>query len=303
MGTDSGERTVAVVMSTYNGAVHLREQVESVLAQDYPSLELIVRDDGSSDGTVEILEEYEHAGALRLIRGENRGVVGSFLDGIAQAPPNAAFVALCDQDDVWHSDKISRAVAVLSTRDNAIPQMYCSEYMFCDADMNPRERSHLNRIGVGFPTMLYENMVSGNTVVINRKLADLIAAAGREGVYTHDWWLGLVATALGELTYDDFVSLEYRRTGSNASPTGTSAWNILRYRVRTFFKGEQLRDITVQLRRLYDLYADKMPAQRRRLLERFLFGGRAAKALVPVRLRQKPIEELALRVLFLMGSL
>lgn len=303
VGTDCGERTVAVVMSTYNGAVHLREQVESVFAQDYPSLELIVRDDGSSDGTVEILEGYERDGALRLIRGENKGVVGSFLDGIAQASPDAAFVALCDQDDVWHSDKISRAVAVLSTRDNTIPQMYCSEYMFCDADMHPRERSHLNRIGVEFPTMLYENMVSGNTVVINRKLADLIVAAGREGVYTHDWWLGLVATALGELAYDDFVSLEYRRTGSNASPTGTSVWNILRYRVRTFFKGEQLKDITVQLRRLYDLYADKMPAQRRLLLERFLFGGRIAKALAPVRLRQKPLEELALRVLFLMGSL
>lgn len=295
--------TVAVVLSTYNGAPHLREQIDSVLAQDYPSVELIARDDGSSDETVEILENYERKGALRLIRGENKGVVGSFLDAIAQAPLEAAYVALCDQDDVWHPDKISRAIAVLSARNNALPQMYCSEYMFCDADMNPRERSHLNRIGVEFPTMLYENMVSGNTVVINRKLADLIIAAGRDGVYTHDWWLGLVATALGELTYDDFVSLEYRRTGSNASPTGTNAWNILRYRVRTFFKGEQLKDISAQLQKLHSLYAEDMPAQKRELLERFLCGGRIAKACTPVRLRQKPIEEIALRVLFLVGSL
>lgn len=294
---------VAVVLSTYNGAEHLREQVNSVLAQDYPKIELIARDDGSSDETVEILKSYERDGSLRLIRGENKGVVGSFLDVIAQAPLDASYLALCDQDDVWHSDKVSRAVAMLSNRDNALPQMYCSEYMFCDAEMKPRGRSHLNQIGVEFSTMLYENMVSGNTVVINRRLADLVIAAGRDGVYTHDWWLGLVATALGELTYDDFVSLEYRRTGSNASPTGTNAWNILRYRVRNVFKGEQLKEVTVQLQRLYSLYSEDMPAQKRKLIERFLFGSRVAKALAPVRLRQKPLEELALRILFLLGSL
>ena len=292
-----------VVMSTYNGAEHLAEQLDSVLAQDAGNLSVLVRDDGSSDGTLGILETYERAGEIALVRGENLGVVGSFIDLISRVPADADFIALADQDDVWHPDKLSRALEVLAEKDPVVPQLYCAEYVFCDADMRPQGRSRLNRIGVGFPTMLYENMVSGNTVVINRKLDDLIIAAGRDGVYTHDWWLGLVATALGELTYDDFVSLEYRRTGSNASPTGTNAWNILQYRVRTFFRGEQLKDITLQLQKLYDLHAEDMPAQKRKLLERFLFGGRVAKALAPVRLRQKLLEEIALRVLFLVGSL
>ena len=187
--------------------------------------------------------------------------------------------------------------------DQAIPQLYCSEYIFCDAEMNPVGASHLNQIGVDFPTMLYENMVSGNTVVINRTLAEVVRDAGREGVYTHDWWLGLLATALGELTYDDFASLDYRRTGSNASPTGTSTANIMRKRIETFFVKNQLKDVTRQLEKLQQLYGAQMSPQKRALLSRFLEGGRVRKALAPVRLRQKPVEELALRAMFLLGML
>ena len=297
------DSSVIVVMSTYNGEKHLYEQIDSILAQDHQPVSLLVRDDGSTDGTVQILEGYEKRGALELIRGENLGVVGSFISLIAHVADSADYIALSDQDDVWHADKLSRALHVLATHDQAIPQLYCSEYIFCDAEMNPTGTSHLNQIGVDFPTMLYENMVSGNTVVINRTLAKVVRDAGREGVYTHDWWLGLLATALGELTYDDFASLDYRRTGSNASPTGTSAANIMRKRIETFFVKNQLKDVTRQLEKLQQLYGAQMDSQKRTLLSRFLEGGRVRKALAPVRLRQKPVEELALRVMFLLGML
>lgn len=295
--------SLAVVMSTYNGAEHLVEQLESVLSQDVGDLSVLVRDDGSTDGTLKILESYEHTGRIALVRGRNLGVVGSFLDAIARVPRDVDFVALADQDDIWHVDKLSRALDVLGGKDQSVPQLYCAEYVFCDADMRPQGRSHLNRIGVGFPTMLYENMVSGNTTVINRALADLVTTAGREGVYCHDWWLALVATAVGELTYDDVACLEYRRTGSNASPTGSGGVSLLRYRLRTFFEKGELSHITRQLERLREVCGDDMPPERRRLLDRALDGGRLSKALLPVRLRQKLPEELALRLLFLAGLL
>lgn len=295
--------SIVVVMSTYNGAEHLVEQLDSVLSQDVGSLSVLVRDDGSTDGTVGILEGYERAGSIELVRGENLGVVGSFLDLISRAPADADFIALADQDDVWHPDKLSRALEVLAKKDPAVPQLYCAEYMFCDAEMRPQGRSHLNRIGVSFPTMLYENMVSGNTTVINRTLAGLVVAAGPEGVYCHDWWLALLATAVGELTFDDFACLEYRRTGSNVSPTGAGGLSLLRYRIRTFFEKGELSRITEQLERLREVCGDGMSPERRRLLDRALDGGRLSKALLPVRLRQKPAEEVALRLLFLTGML
>lgn len=298
--------SIAVVMSTYNGAEHLHEQLDSILAQDVAEIadvSVYVRDDGSKDDTAVILSEYESRGQIVFVRGQNLGVVGSFLDVISCVPGEVDYIALCDQDDVWHADKLSRALEVLGTRDQLIPQLYCSEYVFCDARMAPQGRSHLNRIGVDFPKMLYENMVSGNTTVVNRALADAIVQAGRPGVYCHDWWLALVACAIGELIYDDFASLDYRRTGSNVSPTGSGGLKLLRYRLKTFFERGQLEDITIQLRKLDECFGDQMPAQKRQLLRRFLDGGRFTKAFTPVRLRQKIPEELALRLLFLAGKL
>lgn len=293
-------------MSTYNGANHVAAQLDSVLAQDVTKvadLSVYVRDDGSRDDTREILQDYADKGLIHFLPGENLGVVGSFLDVLGVVPEDADYVALCDQDDVWHADKLSRALFVLGEKDQSIPQLYCSEYVFCDAEMNPQGRSHLNQTGVDFNKMLYENMVSGNTTVINRTLADAVVAAGRDGVYCHDWWLALVACALGELTYDDFASLDYRRTGSNVSPTGSGGLSLLHYRLKTFFGNDELKNITAQLQKLDENFGEQMAPEKRETLRRFLDGGRFAKAFAPVKLRQKMPEELAVRLLFLAGKL
>ena len=294
---------IAVVMSTYNGAQHLRQQLDSILAQDAPNVRVYVRDDGSSDDTVRILRDYEERGQITLWAEPNAGVVGSFIDGITRVAEEADYVALCDQDDEWHPDKLSRALSVLQGRDQSIPQLYCAEYIYCDENMNPGERSHLNRIGVTFATMLYENMVSGNTCMMNQTLARMVAAAGTTGVYTHDWWLGLLATALGELSFDDFTCLEYRRTGSNVSPSGSGGIKLFMYRVRTFFQKGELSRVTEQLERLEELYGAQIAPEKHALLERFLRRGRLAKAFTPVRLRQMLRDEVALRLLFLAGLL
>lgn len=297
------KQSVAVIMSTYNGSQHICEQIDSVLNQDIDNCSLFVRDDGSSDLTVAILRGYEKKGLLTLYAGKNMGVVGSFIDILDRVPNSFDFIALCDQDDVWHKDKLSRALRVLESRNNKIPQLYCSEYYFCDKQMNRVGRSHLNKIGVDFPKMLYENMVSGNTVVINRKLADAIISAGRDDIYCHDWWIALVASAIGDLTYDDYASLEYRRTGSNVSPTGSNRIKLLKYRIDTFFKGKQLQLITKQLEKLKVCFGEQMTEDKVKLLDSVLRDGNLRKAMLPTRLRQKIPEELALRLLFLTGRL
>lgn len=294
---------VAVVMSTYNGMPYVEEQIRSVLAQQGVEVSLYVRDDGSSDGTVEFLRDREETGELTLIQGGNLGVVGSFIELLGLVPAEFEWVALCDQDDIWRPDKLARAVAALSQGRQDVPRLYCSEYTFCDERMEPTGRSHLNLIGVGFSTLLYETKVSGNTTVINRRLCDMAASAGAEGVYGHDWWLGLIAAALGELTFDDYQSLDYRRLDASVSPTGGSFLTILRFRVRAYLQGDQLGRITRQLERFYAVFGDQLDAEKRALIERFLLGGRIKKATAPVRLRQIMSEEVALRLLFLLGKL
>ena len=302
---NSGNRTpsIAVVLSTYNGCEHIREQLDSVLAQNVPNLEIYVRDDGSTDSTCEILEEYESRGQLVLSRGSNIGVVRSFLEAISLVPSGTDYIALCDQDDVWHEDKLRRAIDVLEAHDSSIPLYYCAEYMFCDADMHPVARSELVKSSIDFARMLYENATSGNTCVMNRALLDKLLAAGADGVYCHDWWFALVAATLGEVVHDNYCCLEYRRTGSNASPTGSSGLALLHYRVKTFFDKGELSKVVTQLQRLEDVFGREMLPERKSLLQRFLTGGRMSKALSPVRLRQKISDEIALRFFFLLGLL
>lgn len=294
---------VAVAMSTYNGMPYIKEQLASLRAQEGVETRVYVRDDGSTDGTVEYLRERDAAGELTLIEGKNLGVVGSFIDAIAHVPEDIPYIALCDQDDVWHANKLSRALEVLQEGRQDIPRLYCSEYMFCDEDMNPTGRSHLNLIGVGFETLLYETKVSGNTAVFNRCLADLAVRAGAKDVFGHDWWLGLLAASMGELYFDDFVSLDYRRLNASVSPTGGSFLTILKFRIKAFVKGDQLSRITAQLKRFYEVFGDRLDPQKKALVERFVYGNRLQKAFAPVRLRQIGTEELALRLLFLMGKL
>lgn len=305
MNTSSPVRpsSIAVVMSTYNGAAHVADQVESVLAQDVPNMRLFVRDDGSTDATLKILEPYASQGRIVLFAEGNAGVTRSFIELVTRVANGYDFVAFCDQDDIWHANKLSRALEVLSAHDQTLPLLYGSECIYCDKDMHPLGKSHLNRQGVSFATTLYENIASGNTQVMNQTLARLVAQAGAEGVYYHDWWVTLLASALGEVLFDDAACIDYRRTGDNVSPSGTNALGLLRFRVRSFLQGGQLDRVTTQLERLYALHAIDMPPNHRELLETFLTGGRLRKMCVPVRLRQRIVDELSLRLLFAIGRL
>lgn len=294
---------VAVVMSTYNGEKYLAEQIESVLAQDAPGVRLFVRDDGSKDGTVALLQSYADKGLIEFVAGENKGVVESFYEALAMPPKDYPYVAFCDQDDVWYPDKISKALAVLTPRDQSIPQLYCSEYVFCDEQLDNKVPSQLNRIGVRFSTLLVETICSGNTTVMNRVLVDELLAHGTKGVYLHDWWSALVAAGLGEVSFDESASLDYRRIASSVSPTGSHGLSLLKYRVRTFLGDGQLKRITEQLEEFRACYGDRLSREDRMLIDLLLDGGHVSKAFVPVRLRQKPAEEVAVRVLFLLGLL
>lgn len=298
---------VAIALSTFNGEKYLARQIESVFSQRIQKsvdITLFVRDDGSTDDTRRILKAYEDVGRLVYIEGNNIGVCESFLSLLQYIPSHYDYVALCDQDDAWHEDKLARAIEVLSDADLAVPQLYCSEYIFCDADLNPVGKSALNKSGVTFEKMLFENVCSGNTMVMNQSLHEIVVSLGPSDVYCHDWWVALLASALGEIHYDrHFYSLDYRRIGTNASPTGSSAIKLLKYRLTKFIKNGELENIRAQLQKLLNGERDGLDPEKARTLELFLSRNRLSKAFAGVRLRQTISGEFMLRVLFLFGKL
>lgn len=300
------EIRIAIVLSTYNGERYLDDQLASLFRQRLPEgtdVTVFVRDDGSSDKTQLILSRYTDS-HFRLTKGDNVGVSSSFMSALCSVPLTYDFIALCDQDDVWHEDKLARAINVLSNFDHNIPRLYCSEYIFCDAELNPIGKSTLNKSGVNFEKLLFENICSGNTMVMNRALHEAVRAFGSEGVYCHDWWIALSASALGEIHYDrQFYSLDYRRIGSNASPTGSGVISLLQYRFSKFIKGGDLEKIQTQLQKLLDETGDRLDPSKTRTLELFLSRYRLRKVFAGVRLRQTITGELMLRALFLLGWL
>lgn len=298
---------VCVMLSSYNGEKYIREQIDSILAQELPEqcdLSLIVRDDGSTDGTIDILAEYEGRGLLTLIQGENLGVTGSFFALLNHTTGKYDYYSFSDQDDRWHEDKMFRALSVLSRKDKKIPHLYCSEYYYCDETLGSPVPSTHNKLDPRVSLLLFENTISGNTIVFNDALASYVIQAGRNGIYCHDWWVALVASAVGDIEYDDqFYSLDYRRDGRNVSPTGSGQFRLLQYRIKHFIKGDELNIIGKQIAKFASVYRGKLSKRDVKILDVCTSNSRIRKAFLPVRLRQTISGEFMLRTLFLIGKL
>ena len=97
---------VQVLMSTYNGEKYIRQQLDSIMNQTYANVSILVRDDGSSDKTVEILREYEsrYGGRISILLENNRGVVHSKFILLHHSDSSASYYCFCDQDDIWLPD-------------------------------------------------------------------------------------------------------------------------------------------------------------------------------------------------------
>lgn len=208
--------SVVVLLSTYNGEKYLRELLNSLLLQTLQNIQIIVRDDGSTDQTVNILKQYaaQHV-RLTLIEGVNIGVVKSFMALLRSCLPlPQQYYAFCDQDDVWHPDKLANGLKHLeavSTPDNAL---YCSRFAITDPQLKPIAVSAIPQF-IGFENALVENVALGCTQVFGESIKQLILKANPEHMMMHDWWAYLVASAFGTVIYDPQPSIDYRQHVNN----------------------------------------------------------------------------------------
>ena len=130
-------KKVQILMSTYNGEKYVDEQINSLLQQDHTNLEILIRDDGSKDSTVSILEEYNREYPnIKLIIDENKGVISSFFELAMKASEEADYFAFCDQDDYWKPQKISRAVNLLEKESPNTPLLYFSRWKLWMSTLN-----------------------------------------------------------------------------------------------------------------------------------------------------------------------
>lgn len=225
-------KSVTVVMSSYNGEKYIVEQIESILRQKNCRPFLLVRDDGSSDGTVKLLQEYEKKGQLNLVQGDNLKPAKSFLEALKNTG-DTDYYAFSDQDDIWMDDKLCVAIQALDNFDQSLPNMYCSNLSTIDNGHNVLSEKLLPEIIVSdYKELLVRSPhIFGCTCVFNKRLRDYIVQRPIPNkLIMHDLWLALIASSLGNLYYDCSPHIFYRQHGDNHTGAITSEKEKMRNR-------------------------------------------------------------------------
>jgi glycosyltransferase involved in cell wall biosynthesis len=268
---------VCVMLSTYNGAKYIDEQLESLFAQNQIDLHIHIRDDGSSDETVQKVRGYAKAypDQIRMIEGENVGVIGSFFELIRQTQPIYDFYAFCDQDDVWKPYKLSRAVAKLQSGPLDVPLMYCSSTQMVDQDLNHLNIwPHLPPKPLSMYNALVENCCVGCTMVLNPVTFEQIRAnvpSDLTHIIMHDWWIYLFVSSFGEVIFDEEPTILYRQHQGNVLGGSNDKWFIKwKNRWNRFLNGKNHSILSKQARLFLELYRDKLPSHQQKNLQHFL---------------------------------
>lgn len=211
------KRKVQVLLSTYNGEKYIRKQLESILRQKGVQVMLLVRDDGSTDGTVRILRQFEKENVnITVCTGSRLGAAGSFFALLKMADLSFDYYAFADQDDVWHSEKLAHACVRLDRESGDLPLLYAGKVICASADLKKRERfSYRIRREPSFGNALLENICMGCTQVFNRRLLLLAREHPPAGTVMHDWWMYLTASYFGKTVYDNHAYILYRQHGNN----------------------------------------------------------------------------------------
>lgn len=215
----SGE-LVSVVMATYNGERYLREQLDSILKQGHANFELIAVDDGSTDGTLGILQHYAARDArIRIFPAEqNVGLIANFERGLRLA--RGEFIVLADQDDVFREDKLAQLLSALQARPDR--DLAVSDLSLIDdagVTFAPSLWKHQKmrpRAGKPFARLVYLNFATGCAMMFRRRLLQ-VALPFPPDCLVHDWWLAVVAASslAGGLVVVDEPLTAYRQHQAN----------------------------------------------------------------------------------------
>lgn len=207
---------ITVLMSTYNGETYLKEQLESIFNQKDVKVKLIVRDDCSTDNTIDLLKRYKNKCDITIIEGKkNLGPCMSFLQMMCKYNQDE-YYALADQDDVWDLDKLKIGIEKIK-RFVDRPALYCSNLRVVDNELNFYRNSHASPKTSSNKFSSYtENLAVGCTIVYNRALAQLINGRKPERFSMHDDYIYRVSRMFGEFVYDFSPHINYRQHGHNS---------------------------------------------------------------------------------------
>jgi glycosyltransferase involved in cell wall biosynthesis len=288
-------------MAVYNGEKYLREQIDSILNQTHQDFTLYIQDDCSTDGSYEIIRDYqkrfrEKIEARRLDRNTGNAK-HNFYEMMARIRDD--YIMLCDQDDVWLPDKIEKTLNAMKRleREHGLqtPLLVHTDLTVVDEGLNVISASFRKAMNADYNRtalndLIIQNILTGCTCMYNRALAALICEKPPKYMVMHDWWLILIAGAFGRVGHIDEPTILYRQHGNNE--IGAKDVRTLRYKLNRLLHGNEVREaIAVTYRQaesFLDAYQGRLNASQKKLLAEYVKIPKKAKPfkwLTVIRLR------------------
>ncbi len=301
------DKQIQILLSTYNGEKYLAKQLNSIVSlDDFALCSVLIRDDGSIDGTIDILHNYEKYPQFRIVYGSNIGITDSYFWLITHADPCCSYYAFSDQDDIWLPDKLIRAKRELAQHSENEALLFASLSRIIDENDCFLYDLPVPRKGISYYNAMIQNVLPGHTQVLNRKMRELIIERGIENVHVIDWWYYLAASSVGTVVFLPEYTVLHRQHGGNAVGVSETRLQNISRRLRYIREGRG-NAFSKQLCSFYDRYQDILPEEYRKETERFLnslpsVGSRLRYALSCRAFRQKKKEDLLFRLLYVLGK-
>ena len=251
--------SVAVVLAHYDDETYIDEQIASLADQKGVQIHLVVGSDGGSQPNYSELLPAKRRGAIAqadIRKNASRvGFANNFMVN-AKFAPQSEFYSFSDQDDIWFSDKLSRAIEKILEHPQDRPVLYCSRTQITDvnAERDLGLSPNFSR-APSFKNALVQNIGGGNTMVMNQAAWDLALKVNTDKpVVSHDWWCyQIVSGSGGVVIFDKLPSIKYRQHDKNIVGENNN-WLARTRRIKALFRG-QLKEWNES--NLIDLKANK----------------------------------------------
>lgn len=271
---------IEILLASYNGEQYIKEQLDSILNQTCQDFRILVRDDGSTDKTVDIIRDYIKRYPEKIELVEDAAVckrpAKNFFQLVHHA--EAPYIMFSDQDDYWLPEKIKK----MQEKMQELEQMHGADtpmLVFCDYRTVDKElktldfdssNSQVSACHLELNRLLVQNYVTGCTVMVNRSLYRKMEEYD-EAIEMHDWWAALLASALGVLCHLPERLVLYRQHGNNC--VGAANIKSFRYRIHKFLdkktRTSQQRYLA-QAKLLLKRQEKNLPAEKKKVLEDFI---------------------------------
>lgn len=304
---------IEVLLSTYNGEKYLGEMLDSLVNQDYNDFHITIRDDGSSDGTLDIINDYKsrYSNLISCLETKNNLGYPDCFWYLLEHSEKADMYAFCDQDDIWHSNKLSSCYELCKDVYETKNILYVHDYEISDGDLNvygvhKLSEEHFNP-DYSYNTMFYV-MTQGFTMIINDNMRKRILSdklSGRN--IAHDRWTFWCGMFAGDIIYDDKALAVYRRHEASVTETGKNNLSLIKDWWTNDVVGDRLAHWCKVGRYFVKCYGIDMTKKERR---RWLLALGYNKGIfcylmrifMPIRLKPTIVGEIVLRICFLLDK-